>query len=106
MAKDTYYPQMYKNSEGGIETHYVWSSKIEETVHTSTMTGETLTCDHLYIEDVPAAPAIKTPTKKRHIQQERKVRSQNHFKKEIYPTLKPNSTEQKHFAKKYGLKKG
>ena len=56
-------------------------------------------------------PGIITMTKnriasdmsvKRKVLKDRKERSVDHFKKEVYPTI--NKKDQKHFAKKHNLK--
>lgn len=99
-----YYKQKYKTLAGLIESHYVWSNEIETATHQSITSNQVLTYRDLYDEPVNAAPAIRTPTGNRVIQQQKKRRNINHFKKEVYNTLERGSHEQKHFAKKHGLK--
>lgn len=101
---DSYYPQTYKNYKGGIEKHYVWASNLKKAKFKSAVTGQTLTFKDVYDEPVVQSIAIKTPTKSRGHRAERKKRSTEHFKKEIYPSFGANSTERKHFSKKLGLK--
>lgn len=101
-VRDVYYKQAYKRKDKTIEYHYVWSSKIKKAKHTAA-TGETLTFKNIYYEPDVQAPGIKTMTKNR-IVLDRKKRSLDHFKREIYPKFKAGSLERKHFAKKHGLK--
>lgn len=50
-------------------------------------------------EKLFGGPVIKMT--KEQIKVDRKKRSQNHFKKEIFPTLTPGTIEEKHFTKKF-----
>lgn len=105
MSKSSYYPQWYRCSCCGTEQqHYVWSDKIETVVHICAECTGTLTVKHAFDKEVPETPMLKTPTANRVRQASRKLRNTNHFKKEVYPTLKRGSTEQRHHAKKHGLK--
>ena len=100
---DRYYPQTYKRSDGVIEKHYIWASKIKTAKHKAA-NGEKLTVKNIYFAPEVNAPQYKSTMTPQQIRKDRLHRSTEHFKKEIFPTLKKGSHEQKHFAKKHALK--
>lgn len=89
--KDTLYPQKFRDiNTGEIVERYIWTSDLEKENYP----------EHLqpYFEKVNEAPAVGKMTKQQ-IQSERRARSQNHFKKEVLPTL--GKDEKRHFKKKF-----
>lgn len=104
MSRDSYYPQAYccsKKSCGKISKHYIWTSEIEKAQHECEC-GQKLTYQHLYEEPQVDAPMILGKMTKSEIKADRRKRSQEHFKKEIMPTL--NKKDKSHFKAKFGEK--
>lgn len=103
--KLSYYPQQYKcGACQKVQSHYVWSNEIEKTKHRCECGCEVNVCDIYEPEVNDSFIMIKTPTANRVRQASRKKRNLDHFKKQVYPTLKRGSQEQHHFAKKHKLK--
>jgi len=68
MAKDLFYPQLYKcpNFEcGKIEKYYVWQSKLRKAKHKCIKCETKITAKEIHFEEEVNVPAIRTQTKNR-----------------------------------------
>lgn len=93
--KNTYYSQKFLTVRGEIVSQYVWSKDIEDEMWPKDVDGFTMIP---YSEPKGQAPSVgKMSTQA--IQADRRVRSTQHFKKDILPTL--GKDEQRHFSEKY-----
>lgn len=99
MITDRYTPERYRCSCGQVSKHYVWTSKMEGAIHSCPQCKMGLTIEHLDIEEINEAPRVGKMTRDQ-IKADRKQRAQNHFKREVLPTL--GKMERKHFGKKFG----
>jgi hypothetical protein len=100
---DTYFPQQYKNSEGGIEKHYIWLSEFKTAKHRSPITNQVLTYKDAYFTEAVDAPMVRTQTMtSKQITADRRHRATEHFKKEVLPTV--NKKDKQYFAKKHNVK--
>lgn len=107
--KSTYYPQSYRCIECNHEhQHYIWSDEIHQSAphkHPCPLCGWAILKADMFDKEVSDSfIMIKTPTANRVRQASRKKRNLDHFKKQVYPTMKRGSQEQQHFAKKHKLK--
>ena len=100
MARDRYYPQLYKcPSCGMVQEHYIWASQAEEAKHNCTSCGSEIRYTEMYEEKVEKVYTGVGKMSIQAVQAERKKRSTDHFKKEVMPTL--SRQDKKHFERKF-----
>lgn len=105
--KDSYFEQIFTNKKGNYTIkEFIWLSDLEndnqEKFPKHPTTGEILMP---VFKDIQSTFTILGKMSQKQIRVDRKKRSVDHFKKEIYPTLDPGSMEAKRFQKKHNLKK-
>lgn len=96
-----YYPEKYECIAcGTIQKHYVWSNEVETKRFTcnNKPCEESVGIEALVVEEIQPIFAIKMTTEQ--IKRERTQRSSEHFNKEIRPTFKKGSDEDRHFSRK------
>lgn len=101
MSRSTLYKQNYCCSQCQKEQkHYVWSDKVEETEHKCTECQTTITHHDVVYEEEIEGPKPLVKMTKQQIKQDRRIRSSQHFQKEILPYLPKQ--ERQHHSKKLG----